>query len=800
MTINPQKVYAFGALPPDLYRLAGGKGARLARLFAHGYPVPDGMVILSTAFDGGRLHAGAWDEILIQLKRLRGRKRDAPFAVRSSAQGEDSSEASFAGALETVLDAKTDHEIEGAIYRVVQSGDMERVRLYRLAHGLSTKVAPAVVIQKLVRAEYAGVLFTADPVQGDLMHFVGNYAHGLGDRLVSGRADAETFSIHRITREYSGPQAMRGYAAKLFGWAARLDDELGCPQDIEWAVAGGRVHILQSRPITSLREFNPATGEFNSSHTGDFLWSNGNAAEIQPEVMTLLTWSIGRKWGEGYGEWWSRIPMNGNIGGRSYFNISIQVAPFARLPGLSMRTAMRFVGDWWGRIPEGVTIPLVPFSLRDVFFKVLPMTIRAFRRHARYSKRIPEFVAGNPAWCRTMHARIRSIQDGAALASLWRQELKPQYCFGTAMAGAANSNRQVALQAQLSKWIGEADANILLSHLGGPTHLESLGPVVSLARVARGEMSHEEYLERYGHRGPYEFELARPQPGEGTAWLDGQLSEFAHAPFDADAMLAQQREKFEAAWRRFCKQQPAKFKKLERQLEEVSFLARRREEARSEITRVMGALRLFALRAGELTGVGDDVFHLTIEELLRVLEGDQTVCAWLPARKSTYERYCALPPYPPVISGRFDPVQWAADPNRRSDVFDSHGPLPAMNSGDIRGFAGAAGVVEGVVRRIDRVEDSNQLQPGEILVTVTTNIGWTPLFPRAAALVTDVGAPLSHAAIVARELGIPAVVGCHDATARLRTGDRVRVDGSHGTVSVLAQSSSGKDCGESISQ
>jgi pyruvate,water dikinase len=90
-----------------------------------------------------------------------------------------------------------------------------------------------------------------------------------------------------------------------------------------------------------------------------------------------------------------------------------------------------------------------------------------------------------------------------------------------------------------------------------------------------------------------------------------------------------------------------------------------------------------------------------------------------------------------------------------------------------------------LVRRIDKPEEGNTLQPGEILVTVTTNVGWTPLFPRLAAIVTDVGAPLSHAAIVARELGIPAVVGCGNATARLKTGDRIRVDGGAGTVTLI---------------
>lgn len=123
---------------------------------------------------------------------------------------------------------------------------------------------------------------------------------------------------------------------------------------------------------------------------------------------------------------------------------------------------------------------------------------------------------------------------------------------------------------------------------------------------------------------------------------------------------------------------------------------------------------------------------------------------------------------------------------RRSDSFDAHAePDRDRGSGDnglIRGLAGSAGVVEGAVRSLDSIDEGRLLQTGEVLVTTTTNVGWTPLFPRAAAIVTDVGAPLSHAAIVARELGVPAVVGAGDATMRLQTGDRVRVNGTRGTA------------------
>ena len=109
----------------------------------------------------------------------------------------------------------------------------------------------------------------------------------------------------------------------------------------------------------------------------------------------------------------------------------------------------------------------------------------------------------------------------------------------------------------------------------------------------------------------------------------------------------------------------------------------------------------------------------------------------------------------------------------------------AVTAAAIKGIAVAVGCVEGIVRRIDRFEDGNQIQPGEILVTSITNIGWTPLFPRLAAIVTDVGAPLSHAAIVAREIDIPSVIGCGNATMLLKTGDRVRVDGGRGIVEIL---------------
>ncbi len=776
--------YTFAELTPDRQLQAGGKGRTLARLYQHGYPVPDGLIILPLEFENDELKPEAWAQVRNCLAQWRHGRAETAFAVRSSASVEDSAQASFAGEFETVLDMRKDEEVLQAIYTVRHSRSSTRARAYGQAQGLAGGHEMAVVVQQQVPAELSGVLFTADPLTGDLMQMTGNFVHGVGEKLVSGQANPRTFVFDRRNGKYTGPTDLCPYAKRLYRLAARLDKEMGASQDIEWAIARGKVYILQARPVTTMREFNPVTGELNSSLTGSFLWSNGNAAEIQPEVMTLLTWSVGKLWGKGYGTWWSRYPMSGNIGGRNYFNISIQVAPFAGIPGLGLQGAMRFVGDWWGRIPPGVTVPLAPFSPAEVL-KIILMFLASPRRLAGQQAHIPGFVSDTPAWCRTLRERIRGVADGSALADLWRAELEPYYCFGTAMASAANSRNQILLHAQLRKLVSADDANALLSNLGGKDYLPSLGPVVNLARVARGELSRAAYLEQYGHRGPHEFELARPQPVDDPAWLEQQLADFAIYPFDAEAQLEKQRLNFNAAWQRFCARYPAKVKRMQARLAETARLARQREAARSELTRVMGILRLFALRAGELTGLGENVFYLTIDELLAVLGGEQSACAYIDARKGTYARYRALPPYPPVISGRFDPFQWAADPHRRGDVFDAHTPGPSTVANSFTGFAGAAGVVEGLVRRIDQMEDGHLLQPGEILVTVTTNVGWTPLFPRAAAIVTDVGAPLSHAAIVARELGIPAVVGCNDATMRLQTGDLVRVNGGQGTVEIL---------------
>jgi pyruvate,water dikinase len=299
-----------------------------------------------------------------------------------------------------------------------------------------------------------------------------------------------------------------------------------------------------------------------------------------------------------------------------------------------------------------------------------------------------------------------------------------------------------------------------------------------------GEIDRATFTRQYGHHSPHLFELSYPRPAEDPQWIDQQLAGLREAPTDIMTLLARQKEAQEAAWDRFQRRYPRQAVKMRRQIARTRRSAREREATRSEQARAFWPLRAFVLQAGELTGYGEKLFFLSIEEILALLKGDDTALASVPERQAIYASYRALPPYPVLIRGHFDPFEWAANPQRRSDVFDASGK--SAPSGDaISGFPGAPGIVEGRARVVLTPEEGEQLQSGEILVTTVTNIGWTPLFPRAVAVVTDVGAPLSHAAIVARELGIPAVVGCGNATTRLHTGDWLRVNGEKGTVEIL---------------
>jgi len=534
--------------------------------------------------------------------------------------------------------------------------------------------------------------------------------------------------------------------------------------------------------------YDPVTGDWNDSLKGDYFWSNVNVSEAVPDVMTPSTWSL----------WWIyhyevspfEFPgdhlMCGNICGRPYLNLGLLCSIYRAL-GRDVRQEMQ--GDMVGSVPSDLDLPIIQFSPLVVLWKGLPAMFKA-RQDARHdSKKLPEFLHTNPGWCQSMRSHIQNSKDLPGLLSIWMNAIRPKIVNSLRMLRSVAmtlADPASKLRMDLSMLVGEADANTLLSNLSGSHgNMESLGPLVGLRKVQIGELSREQYMEQYGHRSPHEMELFAPDPGDDPAWFEKQMADFTRSGTDVDTLLCMQRAEFTAAWQRLETRFPDKHKAIRRQLDTIATAAKNREAVRSEVTRIGRLVRQFLLQAGSLTRIGEGIFFLSLDEMRAVLGGDLSSASMIPARRTMYERQCALPPYPALIIGHFDPFQWAADPNRRSDLYDARQTRPAAITTTIKGFTGAVGCVEGAVRRIDRMEDGNQVQQGEVLVTTVTNVGWTPIFPRLAAIVTDVGAPLSHAAIVARELGIPAVVGCGNATMLLKTGDRVRVDGGRGIVELI---------------
>lgn len=537
--------------------------------------------------------------------------------------------------------------------------------------------------------------------------------------------------------------------------------------------------------------YNPVTGEWNDSLKGDYCWSSVNYREAAPDVMTPITWSL----------LWIYInvtdpvrfpgehPAGGNICGRLYFNVSL-ISSLYRAIGQDARKAK--LGDLMGSTPAELGIPNIPFSPLAVIWHALPGMIKDQMLTRRDSRQFRDYIIHHPGWCRAMQTRIQQCTDAAGLLALWNEPLLPTKLRDSRMLRSMTINLSAPatrLKLDLTALAGEMEANTLLSNLSGESgDLESLGPLVGLAKVKDGTMSREEYMQQYGHRGPHEVELSAPGSDQDPDWLDKRLADFISSTADLNALLAKQRAECSAAWQRFETRFPDKHKALRHRLEQVAMAEKKREAVRSESIRLSRlVIRPFLLQVGNVMGIGDDVFFLTMDEMTALLAGDKTSLSAIPVRRTMYQRYCALPPYPAIIYGRFDPFKWAADPNRRSDFYDARQTGAAILSSTIKGYAGAVGYVQGTVRRIDRLEDASQVQPGDILVTSITNIGWTPLFPCLAAIVTDVGASLSHAAIVAREMGIPAVVGCGNATMLLKTGDRVRVDGGRGIVEILSR-------------
>ena len=672
----------FDTLPAEKTHLAGGKGGTLAKLFQAGYPIPNGFIVGAEAFDGEHITLDGWLAIRQGLDQLRAGGATA-FAVRSSARSEDSAQASFAGEFETVLNVHTDHAIRDALEQVWASRRSERVQIYSQTQGLDSDHRMAIVIQEMVPSDLSGVLFTVDPVSGSEEKMIGNFVEGLGEQLVSGEANAVVFELARPTGTLNGASSslalhmLSGYTQSLYDLGARLEAELGAPQDLEWAIANGQLYLLQSRPITTLHN----TETWNDSRLGDYLWANTNFGEALPDVMTPMTWSMMQVFFQvnRLGVETETLPMGGNIGGRFYINLTMMASLFSAL-GFSRAKILELVAEAFGHIPDGVDIPILPMTRWEALKTFIPNAFRRIKLVNRMKKQVPAFVAEMPGKSERFKTSILAAQTPQELLQMW-ETLLPELELTMLMLAAGTSdykNLSRSRRAELNRLVGEADANALMSGIQrDDSHLASLGPLVGLAKVAQGKMTRTEYPRQYGHRGPSEFELSIPTPAEDPEWLERQLAELAHNPTDAHNLLAQKRGQHEEAWARFVAKYPGKAVKMRRQLERLYEAATTREAARSEVVRMIRVFRTFALKAGELTGLGEAIFFLSLEEVAAHLSGDDAAAQRIPARKRTHAQYAALPPYPGIIRGRFDPFERAADPARRSNVFIAGNPFRA---------------------------------------------------------------------------------------------------------------------------
>jgi len=835
----------------------GGKAAALARLGAAGLPVPPWRVVLPGA---GPLPPAAAAELARAVRELS--PDGAPLAVRSSARDEDGAEHSFAGLLESFL-AVPPEQVAEKVEAVRHSGAGERVQAYRRERGLDGPApVPAVLVQRMVAAEAAGVAFSADPVSGRRGHVVVSAVLGLGTALVGGEADADTFTVDRrgaivartvvpkpvAHRPVAGQGGVRpeavpdgtaaqpaltdaqvGEVAALARAAERL---CGRPQDIEWALAEGRIWLLQSRPITSLAGRPDPDGVLT-------LWDNANIAESYNGVTTPLTFSFARGVYESVYREFARLMgvperrieenrdlfprMLGLIEGRIYYNLISWYRLLALLPGFAFNRGFmeQMMGVKEGMPEEVLAKPTPPGRwarwrdggalawsclglLRNHL--TLPGQIRRFYARLNTALRPPE-PALELMRPDELAAHYRTLEGQLLLR--WDAPLVSDF-FAMIFYGV--------LRKLAAGWCGDADGtlqNDLLCAEGGMISAEPAKRVRELAALAARDPEtvrrlneapareierwlatapefrarYEAYLEKFGDRCLEELKLESRTLHDEPLTLLRSIGQYARrfgvaglaATGDAETGL---RSAAEARVQAGLRGRPLRRALFAWVLRHARARVRDRENLRFERTRLFGRARRLMLEFGRrLHAAGRlaeprDVFFLTVEEVLGFVEGSTatTDLGGLAAlRQREFAAFRARSP-----ADRFA-TRGAV---HLGNPFRAEVPGVAPEGDVLRGTGCCPGVVRGRVRVI---ADPRQaaIEPGEILVALRTDPGWIMLFPAAAGLLVEHGSLLSHSAIVARELGLPAIVAVKGVTAWLRTGDWVEMDGASGVIRKL---------------
>jgi pyruvate,water dikinase len=828
-------IRSFSELTADELSSAGGKGGSLARLYQAGYPVPDGFVILPAAFVADELAPEAWAQVRSHLESLRGGGETA-FAVRSSAMSEDSAQASFAGEFETVLNLYADEDIRRAIHTVYASRQNERVQAYSQAKGMDTAHEIAVIVQVLVHAESAGVLFTANPVTGQRDQAMISAAWGLGEAIVGGMVTPDTIVVEKetgrvLTRETADKQVMTvrlgsgteeqavpedkrtapvlsdAQAAELVRFGVQIEALYGMPMDIEWTLAEDRFAIVQARPITALPAPEPPPPSEWKLGKGQYMAMRNNIVELMADPLTPLFGTLGL------------AAVNSSLGG--------------------------LLADFFGRtdvMPAELIVTVNEYAYYNGSIKP-GMMVRILLDSVGIAKRM--FTGAVERWTEAGRPRYVAAVERWQAAN-WRA------LSTTEILGAARELAEAAIDAYgalvggviPAAWITEGLFTAVYKALfkrrndpSAPTYLMGFDStpiraeksLYDLAEWARTHAGLAAYLEDTpASRLADQLEGQAPSDVDADDWREWQgrfrahLGQYGHTiynldfgnsvPADAPAPLLETLKLFLAGQgvNPHARQQAT----AERREQAVQAMQERLKGLRLKLFRkvLAPAQRYAPLREDGLAAVGlsypllrqmlrevgrrlvergvieqpDDVFWLTEDEVGRAaaeLDRDgvpDSLASTVPQRKATWRaaRRAAPPLALPQI--KLFGVDIAELKSGRRSKGDT-----------LKGVAASPGTVTAPACVVSGPEDFSRMKTGDVLVAPLTTPAWTPLFARAAAVVTDIGGPLSHGSIVAREYGIPAVLGTGAATKRIRSGQTITVDGSSGQVTLLQGAESG---------
>jgi pyruvate,water dikinase len=764
--------------------------------------------------------------ITVALARL---GEQAAYAVRSSATAEDSPTASFAGQHDTYLNIVGPAAILRHVSRSWASLFTERAVTYRLRNGFDhRKVHMAVVVQRMVVPHAAGILFTADPVTSNRKVVSVEASFGLGEALVSGLVNADAYTvrdgevvtravgdkqlaIHALpaggTKEEAIGPAQREQPAltdaqvvRLAQLGRRIEAHFGRPQDIEWCLVDDGFQIVQSRPITTLFPI-PAAGD-RENH----VYVSVGHQQMMTDAMKPL--------GLSFWKLTALRPMH-DAGGRLFVDVTEALASPATRAGLveGLGKSDPLLGDALQTILERADfLPSPPDEgpgeapPRDA-----PPPIETDPAI------VTELIGRSQASIASLERTIRS-KSGSALfdfiladiQELQRILVDPQS--RQVWMGAMEATWW--LNEKLHEWLGEKNAADTLTQSVPHNVTSEMGlalldvadairphPEVvaflqdvddddflnDLAGLAGGRESREAigaFLDKYGMRCVGEIDITRPRWSERPATLVpvilGNIRNFepgaGERRFEQGRQEAWNKEQDLLERLRALPDGERKAGETKRMIDRVrTFIGYREYPKYVMVSRYLVYKRAVLEEAERLVQADvlrekEDVFYLTFEELHDVVRANQVDDELIRRRKDAFRSYQALAP-PRVLTSDGEAIAGAY---RRDDV-------PA---GALVGLAVSAGMIEGRARVIHDMAEAD-LETGDILVTACTDPSWSPLFVAITGLVTEVGGLMTHGAVIAREYGLPAVVGVERATRLIRDGQRIRVHGTDGYVEIL---------------